>query len=51
MQFNETIDSTTLGIFYAENIAGAQTRLRVRYHLWTMRFAILEYSGVALQTR
>jgi len=49
MQFNETIDSTTLGIFYAENIAGGTNTITVSDTIsGTMRFAILEYSGVAL---
>src|SRR5882672_9872807 len=49
MQFNETIDSTTLGIFYAENIAGGTNTFTVSDTIsGTMRFAILEYSGVAL---
>src|SRR6266404_789413 len=49
MQFNETIDSTTLGIFYAENIAGGADTITVSDTIsGTMRFAILEYSGVAM---
>jgi hypothetical protein len=49
MQFNETIDSTTLGIFYAENIAGGANTITVSDTIsGTMRFAILEYSGVAI---
>jgi len=49
VQFNETIDSTTLGIFYAENIAGGANTITVSDTIsGTMRFAILEYSGVAI---
>src|SRR2546429_5730762 len=49
MQFNETIDSTTLGIFYAENIAGGANTITVSDTIaGTMRFGILEYSGVAI---
>jgi hypothetical protein len=49
MQFNETIDSTTLGIFYAENIAGGANTITVSDTIsGTMRFGILEYSGVAM---
>src|SRR5213080_1669080 len=48
-QFNETIDSTTLGIFYAENIAGGANTITVSDTITgTMRYAILEYSGVAM---
>jgi len=49
IQFNETIDSTTLGIFYAENIAGGANTITVSDTIsGTLRFAILEYSGVAM---
>jgi len=49
IQLNETIDSTTLGIFYAENIAGGANTITVSDTIsGTMRFAILEYSGVAM---
>ena len=43
-----TVDAETLGIFYAENIAaGANTITVSDAILGTMRFAVLEYSGVA----
>src|SRR5437660_4509720 len=49
MQFNETIDSTTLGIYYADNIAGGANTITVSDTIaGTMRFGILEYSGVAI---
>src|SRR5439155_1737665 len=49
IQFNETIDSTTLGIFYAENIASGANTITVSDTITgTMRYAILEYSGVAM---
>jgi hypothetical protein len=49
IQFNETVDGTTLGIFYAENITGGANTVTVSDTiLGTMRFAILEYSGIAL---
>jgi hypothetical protein len=49
IQFNETIDSTTLSIFYAENIAGGANTITVSDTIsGTMRFAIFEYSGVAM---
>src|ERR1700752_2991401 len=49
VQFNQTVDSDTLGIFYAENVAGGANTVAVSDTiLGTMRFAILEYSGVAL---
>ena len=49
VQFNETVDGTTLGIFYAENIAGGANTVTVSDTiLGTLRFAILEYSGIAL---
>jgi hypothetical protein len=48
IQFNMTGDAETLSIFYAENIAaGANTITVSDTILGTMRFAILEYSGVA----
>jgi hypothetical protein len=48
IQFNMTVDAETLGIFFAENIAsGANTITVSDTILGTMRFAILEYSGVA----
>jgi len=49
IQFNEFSDGTTLGIFYAENIVGGANAVSVSDTiLGTMRFAILEYSGIAL---
>jgi len=48
VQFNETVDATTLGIFYAENAhAGANTVTVSDTISGTFRFAILEYSGIA----
>jgi hypothetical protein len=51
VQYNVTTDSPngdTLGIFYAENIAGGANTITVSDTIQgTMRFAILEYSGVA----
>ena len=46
---NETVDGMTLGIFYAENIAGGANTVTVSgiQSGGTLRFAILEYSGVA----
>jgi len=53
IQFNVTTDTPngdTLGIFYAENIAGGANTVTVAESINgnTLRFAILEYSGVAL---
>jgi hypothetical protein len=47
---NMTVDSDTIAIFYAENIAGGANTVTVSDNITggTMRFAILEYSGVAL---
>ena len=48
VQFNETGNGNTLGIFYAENIAsGANTITVTDTAAGTLRFAILEYSGIA----
>ena len=48
IQFNLTVDKDTIGIFYAENIAaGANTITVSDTAAATLRFAILEYSGVA----
>ena len=48
IHFNVTVDAETLGIFYAENIVGGANTITVSDTiLGTMRFAILEYSGVA----
>jgi hypothetical protein len=51
--FNMTVDTPngeTLGVFYAENIAGGANSVTVKESISnnTLRFAILEYSGVAL---
>jgi hypothetical protein len=53
IQFNVTTDvpnGDTLGVFYAENIAGGANTVTVTENISnnTLRFAILEYSGVAL---
>jgi hypothetical protein len=48
IQFNLTVSGGTIGIFYAENIAGGANTVTVSdTALATLRFAILEYSGVA----
>jgi len=48
IRFDMTVDAETLGIFYAENIAGGANTITVSNTiLGTMRFAVLEYSGVA----
>jgi len=48
IQFTENADSDTVGLFYAENIAGGANTVTVSdTALDTLRFAILEYSGVA----
>ena len=48
--FNMTVDADTIGIFYAENIAGGANTVTVSDNIaaGTLRFSILEYSGVAL---
>jgi hypothetical protein len=52
IQFNVTLDSPggdTLGVFYAENIAAGTNTVTVSDTiLGTMRFAVMEYSGVAV---
>ena len=53
IQFNVTTDTPngdTLGVFYAENIAGGANTVTVADSIngSTLRFAILEYSGVGL---
>src|SRR5258706_29500 len=52
VQFNVTVDTPngdTLGIFYAENVAGGANTVTVSDTVsGTLRFAIVEYSGVAL---
>jgi glucose/arabinose dehydrogenase len=49
MRFNETVDGMTLAVFYAENVAGGSNTVTVSgiQSSGTLRFAILEYSGVA----
>jgi hypothetical protein len=48
IQFNETADGNSFGIYYAENIAGGANRVTVSdTAVATLRIAILEYSGVA----
>ncbi|MGB9405461.1 MAG: IPT/TIG domain-containing protein [Candidatus Acidiferrales bacterium] len=48
VQFNETGNGNTLGLFYAQNIAGGANTITVSdTKSNTLRFAILEYSGVA----
>ena len=48
ISFNETSDGNTVGIYYAENIGGGANTVKVVVtSSTTLRFAILEYSGVA----
>ena len=48
LQFNETGSGNTLGIYYAENIAGGANTVEVSDTTSAaLRFAILEYSGIA----
>ena len=49
MQLNETVDVTSVAIYYAENIAGGANTVTVSDTLagGTLRFAIFEYAGVA----
>jgi hypothetical protein len=48
VQLNETVDTTSVAIYYAENIAGGANAVTVSNSVTgTLRFAILEYSGVA----
>ena len=48
VQLNETVDLTTVAIFYAENIAGGANTVTVSDTLGgTLRFAIFEYAGIA----
>ena len=48
VQLNETVDKTTVAIFYAENIAGGANTVTVSDTLGgTLRFAIFEYAGIA----
>jgi uncharacterized repeat protein (TIGR01451 family) len=48
-QVNLTLDGVTLGLYYAENIAGGANTVTVSDTLTgrTLRFAIFEYSGIA----
>ena len=48
-QLNETVDGTTLAFYYAENIAAGANSVTVSDTIsgGTLRFAILEYAGVA----
>jgi len=48
IQFSETLDGNSFGIYYAENIGGGANTVMVSDTASaTLRFAILEYSGVA----
>jgi len=48
IRFDMTVDADTVSIWYAENIAGGANTITVSDTiLGTMRFAVLEYSGVA----
>ena len=48
IQFSETADGNSFGILYAENVAAGPNTIRVSDTAQaTLRFAILEYSGVA----
>ena len=49
IQLNETVDRTTLALYYAENIAGGANTVTVTDTIAgaTLRFALLEYSGLA----
>jgi hypothetical protein len=48
VQLNETVDGTSLAIYYAENIAGGANTVSVSDNIsGTLRLAIFEYSGVA----
>ena len=49
VQLNETVDGTTLALFYAENIAGGSNTVTVSDSIsgGTLRFALFEYSGLA----
>jgi hypothetical protein len=50
IQLNETVDGIAVAIYYAENIAGGSNAVTVSKPQsgGTLRFSILEYSGVAL---
>ena len=49
LQINQTLDTTTVALYYAENIAGGANTVTVSDTVngGTLRFAILEYAGVA----
>jgi chitodextrinase len=50
IQLNETVDGIAVALYYAENIVGGSNTVTVSKPQagGTLRFAILEYSGVAL---
>jgi hypothetical protein len=50
VQLDETVDGTTVAIFYAENIAGGANSVAVSDTIagGTLRFAVLEYAGIAM---
>jgi hypothetical protein len=50
--FNMTVDGETDAIYYAENIAGGANTVTVSDNIsaGTLRFSIMEYSGVALSS-
>jgi chitodextrinase len=50
VQLNETVDGTTVALYYAESIAGGTNTVTVSDTIGggTLRFAILEYSGLAV---
>src|SRR5262249_48064715 len=51
VQANETVDGTTLAIYYAENIVSGSNTVTVSDAVkGTLRFVILEYAGVAQGT-
>src|SRR5215813_7366583 len=51
IQFNQNADGFTYAIFYAENIAGGADSITVSASVAaTLRFSILEYSGVAVSS-
>jgi hypothetical protein len=48
IQFNVTADGVSLAMFYAENVGGGTNTVTVRdTQSGTLRFSILEYSGIA----
>jgi hypothetical protein len=48
IQLSETVEGTTLAIYYAENIRGGTNTVNVSESIWgLLRFAIFEYSGIA----